>query len=152
MTQEDVSGIATNSTMSKSFFDTNILVYASDKSDPGKRDRARTLLGEAALVDTGVISIQVLQEFFVVATKKLGIDPLDAKGILESFENFEVVQVTQRLIRDAIDMSVLNRLSFWDALIVAAAESAACELLVTEDMSDGQVIKGVRITNPYQPA
>jgi predicted nucleic acid-binding protein len=91
----------------------------------------------------------VLQEFFVVATKKLGVDPLDAKGILESFENFEVVQITPHLIRSAIDTSVLNRLSFWDALIVAAAESAACELLVTEDLSDGQVIRGVRVTNPF---
>ena len=107
-------------------------------------------LKKAAREDQGFISTQVLQEFFVIATKKLGIDPIVAKEILESFERFEVVQISPVLIREAIDTSVVNRLSFWDALIVVAAKSAACELLFTEDLNHDQIIKGVRVQNPFK--
>ena len=131
------------------FLDTNILVYAQDAASPPKRQRSRELIAKVAGAGTGVISTQVLQEFFVTATTKLGVDPLAAKAILGTFTVFEIVQASPRLIEDAIDCSVVNRLSFWDALIVAAAASAGCGILCSEDLNAGQAIQGVHIENPF---
>ncbi|MFZ5571806.1 MAG: PIN domain-containing protein [Thermodesulfobacteriota bacterium] len=90
----------------------------------------------------GVISTQVMQEFYVAATNKLGADPLIIKDILRALERFETVLINPALIRDAIDCSIINRLSFWDALIIVAAESTHCDILWTEDLNDGQIIRG----------
>ena len=136
-------------TTSKLFFDTNVLVYSLDAADRKKRERCREILREAANAHRGVLSTQVLQELYVVATRKLGMDPRDAKEIVASFENFETVVVTPALIREAIDCSVLARISFWDALIVVAAESASCAAVVTEDLATGQLVRGVRIASPF---
>lgn len=133
---------------SKVFLDTNILAYAVDRHSKAKQDTCRALLREVASEERGVISTQVLQEFFVVATRKLGLDALDAKKIMSSFENLEVVTVTPRHIGEAIDCSIINRLSFWDSLIIVCARSAACEILATEDLNDGQIVLGVRVHNP----
>ncbi len=133
----------------KIFFDTNVLIYAVDRHSPEKQRIARDAMRLAAQNDAGVLSTQVLQEFYVIATRKLGIDPLVAKEIMAGFENMEVVQVTPVLIRDAVDASVVNQISFWDALIVAAARSAVCECLLTEDLNSGQTILGVRVDNPF---
>ena len=136
--------------MSKVFVDTNILVYCMDESDKKRKARCRTLV-EALVGDLyGVLSTQVLQEFYVAATKKLGADPLAVKDILHSFRRFETVVITPEIIKDAIDCSLINRLSFWDSLIVVAAESARCEKIWTEDLNDGQIIRGVRIENPLK--
>jgi predicted nucleic acid-binding protein len=136
--------------MSKIFVDTNILVYCMDDSDKKRTAQCRSLI-ETLVGDLyGVISTQVLQEFYVVATKKLAADPLAVKDILHSFRRFETVVVTPEIIKDAIDCSLINRLSFWDALIVAAAESARCEKIWTEDLNDGQILRGVRIENPLR--
>jgi len=133
----------------KVFFDMNVLVYALDKHDGAKQGQCRDLLREAAESDRGVISTQVMQEFYVVTTRKLGLDPLVAKGVLTSFELFEVVTIVPTMISAAIDTSVLQQLSFWDALIVVAAESASCARLVTDDLTHGQVIRGVQVVNPF---
>jgi predicted nucleic acid-binding protein len=136
--------------MSKVFVDTNILVYCMDDSDKKRKARCRTLV-ETLVGDLyGVLSTQVLQEFYVAATKKLGADPLAVKDILHSFRRFETVVITPEIIKEAIDCSLINRLSFRDSLIVAAAESARCERIWTEDLNDGQVIRGVRIQNPLK--
>jgi predicted nucleic acid-binding protein len=134
--------------MSKIFLDTNILVYCMDDSDKKRKSRCRNLIKALTGHVHGVISTQVLQEFYVTATKKLRADPLTVKDILHSFRRFETVIVTPDTIRDAIECSLVNRLSFWDSLIVTAAESANCERLWTEDLNDGQIIRGVRIENP----
>jgi len=136
--------------MSKVFLDTNILVYSLDQSDTGKRGKCRRLLKSLIGESSGVISTQVMQEFFVAATTKLGADPLLVKDILRSLERFETVVVSPMLIKEAIDCAIINQLSFWDALIVVAAESARCEILWTEDLNHGQVIRGVRIENPLK--
>ena len=138
--------------MSKVFIDTNVLVYALDSFDKVKQQRCRDLMRGLDADLRGVISTQVMQEFYVAATRKLGTDPLVTKDLLHTFERFEVVTVTPDMIRDAIDCSILNRLSLWDALIVAAAESARCERIWTEDLNHGQVIRGVRVENPFQQA
>ena len=136
--------------MAKIFIDTNILIYSMDPFDPEKRQRSRALLKTLKNDIRGVISTQVMQEFYVAATKKLGAEPLVVKDILNTFERFETVVIMPDIIKEAIDCGIINRLSFWDALIVAAAESANCERLWTEDLNDGQVIRGVRIENPIK--
>ena len=135
--------------MSKVFFDTNVLVYQLDGRDQAKQDISRALVEQAALRDKAVISTQVLQEFYVVTTAKLRLDASLVKGILHSLENMEIVTVGTELINDAIDASIQNQVSFWDALILVSAESAKCEILYTEDMNDGQVIRNVRISDPF---
>jgi len=134
---------------SKVFIDTNILVYAMDTFDKAKQKRCRDLLRGVEGNLRGVVSTQVLQEFYVTATRKLGTDPLLVKDLLHAFERFEIVIVSPEIIMEAIDSSILNRLSFWDALIVAAAESARCERIWTEDLNHGQIIRGVRVENPF---
>ncbi len=136
--------------MSKIFIDTNILVYSLDQFEPEKRKKCRELLKAWTGDLRGVISAQVMQEFYVASTAKLGADVLIVKDILHSFERFETIIITPQIIKDAIDCSIINRLSFWDALIVTAAEGAKCEKLWSEDLNDGQVIRGVRIENPLR--
>ena len=92
----------------------------------------------------------VMQEFFVASTAKLGADVLIVKDILHSFERFETIIITPQIIKEAIDCSIINRLSFRDALIVTAAEGAKCEKIWSEDLNDGQVVRGVRIENPLR--
>ncbi len=134
--------------MSKIFLDTNLLVYTMDSYDMEKKQQCRSLLKTVTRDMQGVISTQVMQEFYVAATRKLGADPLTTKDVMNSFTRFEVVGVTPDIINSAVDCSILNRLSFWDALIVASAESAHCDLLWTEDLNSGQVIRGVKVENP----
>lgn len=134
--------------MSKIFIDTNILVYSMDRHEPEKREKCRGLLKKAVNEFTGVISTQVMQEFYVAGTRKLRADPLTVKDILHAMQRFEVVIITPEIIKEAIDCGIIARISFWDALIVAAAESARCEKLWSEDLNDGQIIRGVRIENP----
>lgn len=136
--------------MSKIFVDTNILVYAADGSEPMKQKTSRMLLKALRNEQSGVISTQVLQEFYVTAVKKLGIDSITTKSIVHALRNFETVVVDEDLIEEAIDCSVLNRLSFWDSLVVVSAEKAHCHVLWTEDLNHGQVIRGVRIENPFR--
>ena len=136
--------------MSKIFIDTNILVYSLDRFDPVKQKKCRLLIKTLTDDFQGVISTQVMQEFYVTTVKKLGADPLLIKDILHAYERFETVIIAPDMIRDAIDCSIINQLSFWDALIVIAAESARCEKLWSEDLNDGQVIRGVQIENPLR--
>ena len=134
------------------FLDANVLVYAHDLGEPNKRGRSREIIAELASAGDGVISTQVMQEFFVTATRKLGVQPLAAKGILKTLSVFEIVQVSPALIQDAVDCSILNQLSFWDSLILAAAASAACATVLSEDLNSGQSVLGVRVRNPFASA
>jgi predicted nucleic acid-binding protein len=131
------------------FLDANVLVYAQDAAVPDKQRRSREIIVDLAKSGDGVISTQVLQEFFVAATRKLAVPPLAAKGVLKTFGMFEIVQVSPALIHEAIDCSILNQLSFWDSLILAAAASAGCATLFTEDLNTGQAVLGVRVQNPF---
>jgi predicted nucleic acid-binding protein len=135
--------------MSKIFIDTNILVYSLDRHYREKQQISRTMLRKVAAEGKGVISTQVIQEFFVVTTKKLQLHPLKAKAIIKSFENFETITISPSLIDEAIDYSILNPISFWDALIVAAAKAASCSILLTEDFNHQQLYQGIRAENPY---
>lgn len=137
--------------MSKVFLDTNVLIYSIDVHSPSKHSVSRQMLDslpERSI--NGVISTQVLQECYVIATGKLGLDPITVKGMIASMPPLELVTVDLRLINAAIDCHILNQISFWDALIVVSAEKANCDILWTEDLNDGQVIRGVRIENPFK--
>lgn len=136
----------------KVFLDSNILVYGQDVRQPEKQRVAQELAAQLVESGAGVISTQVLQEFYVTVTSKIGIAPLGAKAVLKTFSAFEVVQVTPELVEEAVDCSILNRLSFWDALIVAAAEAAGCTILYSEDFNAGQIILGVKVVNPFAAA
>jgi predicted nucleic acid-binding protein len=131
------------------FLDTNILVYAQDASFPDKQRKCREIISQLADSGDGVISTQVMQEFFVATTRKLGVDPLVAKGVLKTFAVFDIVQVSTALIHEAIDCSILNQLSFWDSLILAASASAGCSTVFSEDLNSNQTILGVRVQNPF---
>lgn len=136
--------------MSKIFFDTNILLYSGDSRYPAKKKKARELLMLASDKGRGFISTQVLQEYYVVEVKKFKRDPLAIKQVLKIWQQFEVVTVTPSLIEEAIDISMLNKFSFWDSLIIAAALFAHCTQLITEGLHDGQIIRGLKIVNPFQ--
>lgn len=138
-------------TSSRAFLDTNLLVYAADVHEKVRRRESRELLNSfAARAITPVLSTQVLQEFYSAATRKLGIDPILARGMVHAFRQYEIVTITPDLIETAIDIGILHRLSFWDGLIVAAAETARCDLLLTEDLNHGQVLRGVRVQSPFR--
>lgn len=134
--------------MPKIFVDTNILAYTADRGDRPRQKKCRELLLRLEGEGQGVISTQVMQEFFVVTTKKMGVDPLKAKGMLKLLEGFETVVITPQLIDEAVDCHILNQVSFWDALVIVSAASAKCEKIWTEDLNPGQVFQGVLIQNP----
>ena len=132
------------------FLDTNVLVYADDLDAGDKRERAREVLQEAMASGEGVLSTQVLQEFFVITTRKLGVDPALARRKVELLAEMDLVRVDLALLLAAIDLSRLHSFSFWDALIVRTASAAGCGVLLTEDLQHGQVVNGVRIENPFR--
>ena len=134
--------------MNKIFIDTNLLVYSMDNYNYDKQKKCRSILKIINKKYYGVISTQVLQEFFVTVTKKLNADPLIAKNIMRTFYHYEIVTVAPELIQDAIDCYILNKLTFWDSLIIVAAESAKCISVWTEDSNDGQKIRNIKIFNP----
>ena len=135
--------------MAKVFFDTNILVYTIDKKDVNKHNESRELVKRVSSDHLPVISTQVLQEFYHAITSKMKVDKIVAKNVLHSYRNMEIVAADLTLIEQAVDISVLFQLSFWDSLIVAAAEQANCSVIFTEDLNDGQKIRGMRIVNPF---
>lgn len=135
--------------MSKVFIDTNIWIYSMDKHNPSKQQESRLLLKKISAEHDGVISTQVLQEFYVASTTKLHVDPVIVKQILKSFEHLEIVLIDKDIIQNAVDIQIHTKISFWDALIVSAAQHAHCDQLWTEDLNPGQVIGDVQVINPY---
>ena len=135
--------------MSKIFIDTNILVYTLDQKNIEKRDTAREIVKKVVESHQPVISTQVIQEFYVVASSKLKADSIVVKNIIHNFHNMEIVNNDLDLIEQAIDISVLSQLSFWDSLIIAAAEKANCEYVFSEDLNSGQNYRGIKLLNPF---
>ncbi|MBX7116221.1 MAG: PIN domain-containing protein [Myxococcaceae bacterium] len=131
------------------FVDTNVLVYAEDEDAGVKRERARKRLTDLIRRGDAVLSTQVLQEFFAIAVRKLGLQSEEARARIELLARLEVVVIRPPLIMAAIDLHRLRKLSFWDALIVKTAAEAGCTRLLSEDLSHGQVLEGVRIENPF---
>ncbi|MFZ0770477.1 MAG: PIN domain-containing protein [Thermoguttaceae bacterium] len=133
----------------RSFFDTNVLVYADDKAAPAKQRRALALVAEHRRARTGVVSLQVLQEYFVTVTRKLRVDPGIARRKVELLSEFDVASPEVADILAAIDLHRLHGFSFWDALVMQAAKQAGCTVLFSEDMQDGREVDGLQIVNPF---
>lgn len=134
---------------SRSFFDTNVLVYADDKAAPVRQRKAIELVAAHRLAGTGVVSLQVLQEYFVTVTRKLQVDVKIARRKVELLAEFDVVAPDVADVLAAIDLHRLNGISFWDALILRSAKQAGCKFLFSEDMHAAEEIDGIRIENPF---
>lgn len=146
-----VRGRAASCMRSRAFVDTNVVVYAVDDADPVKRDAARELLRTAEPAGL-VLSTQVLCEFYVVVTRRLAV-PLaegDAQAAVELLAKLPLVATDAELVRSGISVSRNARLSLWDGLIVAAAETTGCDVLLSEDLGAGATYGSVRVENPFQ--
>lgn len=133
----------------KYFLDTNFLVYCFSNSEPEKRQKCLDLLEQSKGEAKFVLSTQVLNEFSAVMIGKFKQDPLLVKTILDDLALFEVIPVDVNLIKDAIDIHILHRISYWDSLIISGAKSARCHTIITEDLNHGGTIAGIQIKNPF---
>jgi predicted nucleic acid-binding protein len=133
------------------FVDTNILIYAEDRDSGRKHEIARDLVIELWDDHDGVLSIQVLQEFFVNVTRKLRrpLTPAKALQIVQEYLTWTIVENTGDLLVAAIELQQKARLSFWDAMVVQAAIDAGCDRLYSEDLNAGQKLGPVVIVNPF---
>ncbi len=132
------------------FVDTNVLLYSISTAPDEAAKRARAI----SIIEGGdlTLSVQVLQEFYVQATRATRserIEPELALGLVQAWSRFEVVEGTLALMLRAAEMSQRHRIGYWDAAIVATASEAGCDQLLTEDLQHGQVIDGVRIVDPF---
>ena len=135
----------------KCFVDTNILMYAHDRGAGWKHDRARVLIAELWNSGNGVLSTQVLQELCVNLRKKSSRPPdvVETKRLIEDYLSWQVVVNTAESTVRALDIEHRYKISFWDALIIQAAETAGATLLYSEDLSSGQNYTSVRVVNPF---
>ena len=133
------------------FLDTNVIVYAYDRTAGRKREIARDLLVDLWNDEGGVVSTQVLQELYVTMTKKIAspLPPEAAREIVEDFLTWDVVANDGEAVLLAIDLQRDARISFWDALIVVAAKKGGADVLLSEDLSDGQKLNGLVVRNPF---
>jgi predicted nucleic acid-binding protein len=131
------------------FLDTNVLVYSVDVSEPEKRARALELLGPESEFDGLVCSVQVLGELFNACRRKLGMGVEDANTGVERYAPLARVLIDRELVMAAIGLCAEKSISYWDALIVAAAARAGATTLLTEDLNDGEEMAGVQIVNPF---
>jgi predicted nucleic acid-binding protein len=130
----------------KTFIDTNIFIYSLDSRDGRKQEIARKVLRS---VENGVISTQVMQEFYAVMTRKLNVAPLEARKIVQTMERFEIVPTSPKLIYEAINVHILEQIQFWDAMIIVGGNFTNCTQLLSEDFNTGQIISGIEIINPF---
>ncbi len=133
------------------FLDTNILLYSisSDRSEAAKRECAIGLLERG---DIG-LSVQVLSEFYVQATRPTRRDALTheiAAGLIEAWMRFPVQELTRDVVLDALTIEGAHGLSYWDSAIIAAASALGCRELYTEDLTHGRDVRGVRIIDPFR--
>lgn len=134
------------------FVDTNIIVYAYDSSAGDKHLIAQKRMKELWRDGNGIISTQVLQEFFVTVTRKIPapLDIMTAKEIVKDLLKWKTVSIDGALLLEAIDIHRGNTFSFWDSAIIAAAIEGGAGTLLSEDLSDGHAIRGIVIENPFR--
>ena len=136
----------------RSFLDTNVLVYAVDEDVPRKKEAADRLIEEEALAGRAILSTQVLQEFYVVSTRRLKrpLSPERAERAVRALATLPVVPIDPRIILAAIARVHRMTVSFWDALIIDAAIAGGATTLYSEDLQDGLEIDGLTIRNPFR--
>ncbi|HEX6674259.1 MAG TPA: PIN domain-containing protein [Actinomycetes bacterium] len=131
------------------FIDTNVFVHAEDEDEPAKRAVAQRLIQELAAEERAVVSTQVLSEYVAAARRKLGLSLAACREAVLLMCQLHVVGIRPEHVLGAIDLASVHSLSPWDALIVRAASASGCARLLSEDLSHGQVIDGVRVENPF---
>ena len=137
--------------MKRYFIDSNLLVYANDRNAGEKQNRAIEVIGMCMKAGNGVISIQVLQEYANIALTKLMQDAAVVLRQLTLLEVFRIIAPSSAMVRRMIEIRSAYRISFWDSGIVAAAETAGCNGILSEDLNTGQFYAGVKVTNPFAP-
>lgn len=137
----------------KVFFDSNILIYVYDTRDQIKQSQAQELLLNATQSQTAVLSAQVLGEFFVVVTRKIPqpMSPSEAAEVIAELGALEVMPLDFSLVQRAIVTQQKYGTSYWDSLIISAAERAGCVRIYSEDLNNGQLYHGIEVQNPFQP-
>jgi predicted nucleic acid-binding protein len=138
--------------MNLTFIDTNILVYAYDADAGDKHIKAQAVVKECWENESGIISTQVLQEFYVTVTRKLSspIPPQDARDVIQTYRAWSMFRPTIEDIISSSELEQRYQLSFWDALIVIAAQVSGAAILVSEDLQDGQQIGSIKVANPFK--
>ncbi len=134
------------------FFDTNVLIYLFDKDSPNKAAVARQLYSRLVREKSGLVSVQVLQEFFVTLSKKFAValSPDDVEREVRDLSGLlKVIETDVALGLDSIKLSRRYTLSFWDGLIIQAALRSGASVLYTEDLQDGQVFESLTVCNPF---
>ncbi len=131
------------------FIDTNILAYADSPDEPTKQRQAINLIKLLRDAQAGVISTQVINEYCNVALNKLKLPHPNVRARLQFWQQFEVCLVTPEIIAQALDLHQTRSISYYDALIVASAQTAGCTVLYSEDMNVGEMMNGVRMVNPF---
>jgi predicted nucleic acid-binding protein len=133
----------------RSFLDTNVLVYTDAQDRPAQREKALALFEQCRRDRQGVVSTQVLQEYFVAVTRKLGVEATLARRKTELFGKLHVVTLQVEDVLGGIDLHRLHGFSLWDALILRAALVSGCARLYSENFSHGRKIEGLEIVNPF---
>jgi predicted nucleic acid-binding protein len=134
----------------KCFVDTNVLFYAHDRQAGPKHDRAKQVLVELFDSDAGVLSTQVLQEFCFNLRRKGNLTADETRRVIQDFLGWEIVVNTAESVLGALEIESQHDISFWDALIIYAAQAAGAEVLYSEDLNDGQMFGPVRVVNPLR--
>lgn len=134
------------------FVDTNILLYARDISEPERQALAAARLDELWEKRTGRLSVQVLNEYFVNVTRKLdpGLSPEEAWDDMEALSVWEPLPIDMTLVGRTFAIQRRYKLSWWDSMIVAAAEAAGCSRILSEDLADGASYFGITVENPFK--
>lgn len=131
--------------------DTNILVYAVDREAGTRHDGAKDIVARAAFRNC-LLSVQSLAEFFHATTRKRLLEPQGARAFVRDWlAVFDTYQADPTSLADAMELSAEHRMSFWDAMLWAAARQAGCAVLLSEDMQHGFQLRGVRVVDPFRP-
>jgi predicted nucleic acid-binding protein len=138
------------SSVGKAFFDTNVLLYMRSSEDLNKQFHARQLFNHHVQLGSILLSTQVVQEFFTVGLRKLKLPKEDVKQTAIELLDLPLVLLGPSQILKAIEIEERYQISFWDALILAAAESGGAEVLFTEDLNHGQQYGSVLVRNPFK--
>jgi predicted nucleic acid-binding protein len=133
------------------FVDTNVLVYAYDNQDAQKQQQAKTVLRQLWREQTGCISIQVLQEFYVTTTRKLAqpLSIVEASQIISDLGLWRIHQPQVEDILSAVQIQQRHQLSFWDSMIIRSANQLGCNVIWTEDLNEDQIVEGCLIKSPF---
>jgi len=134
----------------KAFLDSNVLVYAHDITAGEKRERAAVLVRDLWGSRQGCLSVQVLQEFYTVTTRKQVLTRAAAEELVERYTNWVVHAPAAPDVMSAIRLHQNSLISFWDAMILTSAQRLGCDVVWSEDLGADQVFTGVRVRNPFK--